>query len=54
MIVPPPVVGKRLALAEGSSPFGPLMLGFWNWIVAAAVVLIRRTPRQRSSQPESA
>jgi hypothetical protein len=54
MIVAPPVVGNRLALAGGSSPIGPLILGFWNWIVAAAVVLIRRTPRQHSSQPESA
>jgi hypothetical protein len=54
MIVAPPVVGNWLALAGGSSPFGPSMLGFWTWIVAAAVMLIRRTPRQLSSQPESA
>jgi hypothetical protein len=38
----------------GSSPLGSWMLGFWIWMVATGVVLIRRTPGRHASQPESA
>ena len=30
------------------------ILGFWVWMVATGVILFRRTPGRRSSQPESA